>query len=188
MDNILDTFHYQYANSKRLVAILQAFNDAIDPHKVLDDWFLNVWNPKTATGWGLDVWGRIVGVNRTLKLAKSGYFGFKQGLPNSKTFGEGVFYNGNALSSNYRLSDDAYRRLIFAKASANITDSSITSINAILMLLFGAKGRCYVVDHQDMSMTFVFDFTPDPVDEAIIASSVLPRPSGVTYTYKFTSS
>ncbi|MFT8484331.1 MAG: DUF2612 domain-containing protein, partial [Gluconobacter cerinus] len=88
--------------------------------------------------------------------------------------------------SNYILSDDAFRRLIFAKAAANIWDGTISALNAILMSLFGNEGVCYVEDNQNMTITLVFEFVPSPVDISIIASGIFPRPCGVKMNYIFT--
>lgn len=186
MLNVEATIQAQFANSPSLGTIIEGFNQAIDPSALIDDWYENVWNPQTATGWGLDVWGRIVGVSRVLQVSTTDYFGFSQGVPGAQTFGSGVFYNGGAVTSNYILSDDDFRRLIFAKAAANIWDGTIPSLNAILMSLFADRGLCYVSDNENMTMTFVFEFSPSPVDVSIIASGILPRPSGVGTTYIFT--
>lgn len=186
MLDVSQTIIAQYANSPRLCAIIEAFNQAIDPSAVIDDWYDSVWNPATATGWGLDVWGRIVGVGRVLQVANQTYWGFDQAAPSVGTFGQAPFFSGGSITSNYALSDDAYRRVIFAKAAANITDGSITSLNNILMTLFAGRGPCYVRDGQDMTMQFIFEFAPDPIDLSVVLSSgVIPRPSGVTFSYFF---
>ncbi|GBQ88901.1 DUF2612 domain-containing protein [Asaia krungthepensis] len=189
--DIYDTILSQYSNSPRLCAIIESFSQAVDPEAFLNLWYDQVWNPATATGWGLDVWGRIVGVGRVLQLAAPGYIGFQEASSSGtsdavRNFGTGVWFNGQAATSNYALTDDAYRRLIFAKAAANITDGSVTSLNAIVMTLFGDKGRCYVADNLDMSLTYSFGFEPTSVDLAIIyRSGVLPCPAGVRYQYAF---
>ncbi|MFT8480333.1 DUF2612 domain-containing protein [Gluconobacter oxydans] len=186
MLNVEATIQAQFANSPSLGTIIEGFNQAIDPSALIDDWYENAWNPQTATGWGLDVWGRIVGVSRVLQISTTDYFGFSQGMPGAETFGSGAFYNGGAVTSNYILPDDAFRRLIFAKAAANIWDGTISALNAILMSLFGNEGVCYVEDNQNMTITLVFEFVPSPVDISIIASGILPRPCGVKMNYIFT--
>lgn len=189
--DIYETILSQYSNSPRMAVILQSFAQALDTEAFYEQWYANVLNPQTATGWGLDVWGRIVGVSRVLQVAASGYIGFQEasstGLSESvRNFGTGVWFNGQPSTTNYALTDDAYRRLIFAKAAANITDGSITSLNAIVTMLFGDRGRSYVFDGQDMTLTYTFGFSPTPVDLAIIyRSGVLPRPTGVLYKYAF---
>ncbi|MQS00264.1 DUF2612 domain-containing protein, partial [Gluconobacter aidae] len=99
------------------------------------------------------------------------------------------WYSGSSATTNYRLSDSAYRQLIYAKALSNISDGSILSINAVLMTLFGAQGDAYVKDNGDMTMTYVFDFVPTDVQVSIIQTSgVLPRPTGVSVSYSIKAS
>ncbi|MDL2169834.1 DUF2612 domain-containing protein [Asaia sp. HumB] len=189
--DIYDTILSQYSNSPRLCTIIQSFAGAVDPEAFFDLWYDQVWNPSTATGWGLDVWGRIVGVGRVLQVTESGYIGFDEAAANGtstaiREFNAGIWYSGQPTTTNVALTDDAYRKLIFAKAAANITDCSITSLNNILMTLFGDSGRCYVIDNQNMTMTYRFDFVPTPVQLSIIyRSGVLPQPSGVNVSYSF---
>lgn len=182
MLNVEQTLLSQYANSPRLRMILDGFNQAIDPSALIDHWYDTVWNLNTATGWGLDVWGRIVGVGRVIKVAPQEYFGFAQASPTARTFSEGLFYSGQTTTQNFALEDTAFRQLIKAKALANITSGSIADINAIVMSLFGDKGLAYVREGT-LSMTVVLAFTPSPVDLSILTSGVIPRPSGIAITY-----
>lgn len=174
----------QYANSPVLLSLLENLCGYIDPTKNVEDFFNFVFNVDTAVGQGLDVWGRIVGVSRILRLPDgSDYFGFSEAAPSAHSFGEAPFYGGGTLTQNFALSDGAYRRLILAKALANICDGSIPAINQILINLFGDYGNCYVTDGQDMTMTYTFGSTLSPVDFAIVSQSgVLPRPVGVSAT------
>jgi hypothetical protein len=174
----------QYANSPILLQLIENLAEYLDPTANFDAFFDNIFNIDTAIGYGLDVWGRIVGVKRVLQLAAPGsYFGFSESS-DGHSFGESIFYGGGTLTNNYNLSDDAYRTLILAKALANICDGSIPSINQILINLFGQTyGNCYVTDGQDMTMTYTFGATLSAVDYAIVAQSgVLPRPVGVSAT------
>ncbi|TIR44152.1 MAG: DUF2612 domain-containing protein, partial [Mesorhizobium sp.] len=75
-----------------------------------------IWDVDTAQGYGLDVWGRIVGVNRILQVTAGDWFGFQEASPGTDPFGNGAFYSGAPLTSNFALSDEAYRLLILAKA------------------------------------------------------------------------
>lgn len=189
MDNMLNTVISQFANSPRLLLALESFNQVVDPTTLIDDWYANVWNPQTATGYGLDVWGRIVGVSRVVKIVPTKYFGFNQQVPGTTTFGLGAFYSGAATTQNYALSDDVYRRLIFAKGLVNISDNSITTINKMLMSLFPTQGRAYVKDNGGMAIEYVFEWDMSAVDQAIaISSGILPRPSGCSVTYTIKSS
>jgi len=182
MQNFLQTVISQYINSPTLMQLIKNFNQYIDPTTNLNNFYNMIFNVDTAQGYGLDCWGRIVGVNRVLQVTQGLFFGFQEaGSGAYLPFNQGQFYTGQPTTSNYALSDDAFRTLIFAKALANISDGSIPSINQILINLFGTMGNCYVQDNNDMSLTYVFDFTPSAVDQAIIENSgVLPRPTGVS--------
>ena len=170
----------QYANSPVLDGIILAFNAAMDLTESLDNFYDMIFNVETAQGYGLDVWGRIVGVSRTLSLPSGAtYLGFEE-ASSWTGFGQGGFYTGGGLSSNFVLSDTDFRTLIFAKAAGNISDGSIESINEILLTLFPSRGDCHVVDNQNMSLTYSFPFNLTPVEIAIVeASGVLPSPCGV---------
>lgn len=177
----------QYANSKILTQLLDNFDQYIDQTKNLSDFFDLIWNVNTATGFGLDVWGKIVGVNRVLTLQSGSFFGFQQAAPNADTFGPGgesPFFSGTATTTNYALTDNAYRTLILAKALANISDGSIKSINQLLINIFqGSGGNAYVTDGGNMTMTYTFGFVLTPLQQAIVFNSgVLPKPVGVTAT------
>jgi len=178
----------QYAASPTLVRLLEDFGAWIVPDADFDAFYGLVWNVETAQGWGLDVWGRIVDVGRVVQVPSGEItLGFEEANPSSSVpFGSGVFYAGTGATSNFSLTDDAYRVLIYAKALANICDGSIPAANRILRLLFPGRGNAYVTDGLDMTMTYTFDFTLTAVEEAIVSqSNVLCKPSGVIATIVF---
>lgn len=172
----------QYANSPVLTTLISDFFAVIDQTKNMDTLFDLIRNLDTAQGYGLDVWGRIVGINRVLKISGGlKFFGFDEGgTLDYDPFNQSPFYSGQKLTENFLLADDGFRVLILAKAFSNICDGSIASINRILVMLFGRTGRCYVIDNLDMTLTYKFDFALSPVDLSIVTNSgVLPRPVGV---------
>lgn len=185
MDNIGQTILSQYANSPALCGIIDAWNQALDPAALIDQWYALVWNVRTAQGYGLDVWGHIVGVSRVLSIASVDYLGWREANDlTEEGFNQAPWYSGAEATSNYRLSDDGYRQLIYAKALANISDGSVLSINTILTTLFAGQGDAYIKDNGDMTMTYVFRFVPTDVQVSIIQNSgVLPRPAGVGVSY-----
>jgi hypothetical protein len=207
--DVWSTVISQYANSPILTTLITNLDQYIDQTRNLDAFYDAMLNIQTAQGYGLDCWGRIVGVNRVLQVQDVNWFGFEEASPGSFTFGQGSFYSGAPLTSNYALSDEAYRTLIYAKAAANITDGSIPAINRILMTLFPNRGNAYVTDGfqsagwfgfaesqnalgfgqasfysgqtvQSMVMTYTFTFQLSPVELAIVQQSgVLPKSTGV---------
>lgn len=173
----------QYANSPIITTLILNLFAYLDQTANIEAFFDDIFNIESAQGYGLDVWGRILGVNRVLQVQAGDYFGFEEALPGSETFGQGIFYSGAPLTSNYPLSDAAYRPLLLTKAAANITDCSIPAINQILLSLFPNRGACYVTDGLNMTMTYTFKFALTPLDIAIVEQSgALPKPVGVKAT------
>jgi hypothetical protein len=184
--NYWNTIISQYANSPRLVGLIQGFQAFIDQTQNLDNFFDLIWNVDTAQGYGLDVWGRIVAINRVLKIIVGPpYFGFDEGQ-DYQDFGPGgvgPFYSGEKLTTNYTLSDEGFRTLILAKAFSNICDGSVPSINRMLQTFFKVNGKSYVVDNNDMSFKYVFEFPLTAIQFSILTNSgVFPKPTGVSYT------
>ena len=123
--------------------MIQAFNAAADQTQNFDNLLDMIWNVLTAIGYGLEVWGRIVGVGRALSFPGSvSYLGFEEAGSSWTGFGQGILFSGGGTTTNFLLSDSDFRRLILAKAAANITDGSIRSFNAILLALFPQRGLC----------------------------------------------
>lgn len=182
--DVWSTILSQYANSPAITQICQNMSDCLDPASNIDSFFDLVWNVSTAQGWGLDQWGKIVNVSRTLSVPQDQqYFGLEEALPGSSGFNQQPFFQGQPLTNNFQLSDPAYLVLILAKALFNICDGSIKAINQVLLNLFPGRGNCYVIDNRDMTMTYYFGFALTPVELAIVEQSgALPRPAGVAAT------
>src|SRR5450631_2175833 len=58
----------QYANSPTLVQMIESMAQYFDPTANLVNFYNNVWNIDSAVGFGLDIWGRIIGVSRLLQV------------------------------------------------------------------------------------------------------------------------
>jgi len=212
MQNYTETLLSQYANSPTMMAIIEAMNDAIDPSVDIQNLYNNIWNVNTAVGYGLDVWGNIVGVSRNLLVPTSQvYFGFYEAyVPgysvNPQPFDTYPFYNNESTTQIYTLGDEQFRELILAKAYANISNLSVPSVNKLLQILFmntssfyvaegyvadgyivenGYTQYAYIADGGNMEYTVVFNFNPTPVQLAILLNSgVFPRPCGVKINYE----
>lgn len=178
MDNPSQTLQAQYANSPTISALVDYANQWLDPQANVNDFVADVWDLKTAKGFGLDIWGKIVGVSRVLNVPGNyEFFGF-QGS-DDQPFDQEPFYTESSANS-FSLTDDAYRRLIMAKAVSNISAGTCENINALLQYLFQDVGAVYVLDLLDMRMRYVFEGDMSAADAAIIMNSgVLPRPAGV---------
>lgn len=183
MNNVEQTIISQYGNSATITHLIQNMNQYIDPSADINNFYSNVWDITQAQGFGLDIWGRIVNISRSLNIANDPiYFGFNEALPGSYPFGDKPFYDNSAPATKvYLLGDDAYRKLILVKALANISATNASSINQLLQNLFAGRGRCYVNDLGNMSMRYTFEFLLSSYEFAIVTQSgALPRPSGVS--------
>ena len=184
--DFVKTLISQYANSPILFQLIENLNTYFDQTEIGDALYDMFWNIDTAQGVWLDVWGRVVGVSRIIPIASGNYFGFEEAGSSVEGFNQLPFYNGQALTSNYAVSDKVFLILILAKAFANISDGSIPSINQLLLNLFPGRGRCYVVEGANMTMTYTFEFALSQGEQAIIVNSGgLPRPSGVHVNYSY---
>lgn len=187
MQNWDQTLLSQYVDSPTLIALLQSLNTAIDPSADIQAFYNNIWNISTAVGRGLDIWGQIVDVSRSLQVAYNpAYFGFNEAYtaPTAATgaqpFQTSPMYNGTQATQTYTLGDADYRTLILVKAAANISNLSVPSVNALLSYLFRASGRISVQDMGGMKQRYVVEFIPTNVQTAIILNAgVIPRSAGV---------
>lgn len=186
MIDVEQTIISQYANSPSLVQLVQNMNEYLDPRRDFDAFFNMVWNVDTAEGFGLDIWGRIVGVGRLLKIPSNDpIVGFDNAdvPPDWQPMSQGRFATENEATTNYPLPDDAYRVLILTKALANITATTAPAMNRLLRNMFPGSGRCFVRDGRNMTMQYVFNFNLTSVQYAILTQSgVLPHPAGVGYS------
>jgi hypothetical protein len=175
----------QYFDSPTIRAIVEAMNQWKDPGPDIQLLYTDVLDLDTAQGYGLDRWGRIVGVNRVLNAANGMHFGFAEAQDAAESgfdWGD-CFFSGGPTTAPTLMDDALFRTLILAKAASNITDGSGQSYNAILMMLFGDLGSCWIRDGLDMTMQYVFSFYLPPLQSAIFfQSGVIPRPTGVSAT------
>lgn len=194
MIDVERTIISQYANSPVLLQLIQNMNQYLDPRANFQAFYDFVWNVDTAVGFGLDIWGRIVGVpnGRLLQLGDNkDIIGFENGdiPPDWSPLSQGTFSTGSDATTTFELADDAFRLLILAKALANITATTSQGLNRLLRNLFPGRGRAYVVDRGQintatggMQMSFVFEFSLTAVEYAILTQSgVLPHPGGVGF-------
>lgn len=184
--NVDKTVISQYANSPTLLQLIHNMQAYIRTSADLATFYQFVWNVDTAVGFGLDIWGKIVGVTRLLQIPGSDpIVGFdnpstpKDWTP--MTFGR--FAQNSEATTAVVLQDGAYRVLILAKALANICAMTAPALNQLLRNLFPGRGRAYVRDLGNMAMQFVFNFTLTPVEYAILTQSgALPHPAGVFFS------
>jgi hypothetical protein len=183
----------QYANSPILVRLIENLQQYIDPTTNFDAFFSLIWNVNTAVGYGLDVWGRIVEIERIVRVPRAvNYFGFQEAGPlSANSFNFGIFFGlggGAPVTDNFTLTDPAYRTLILVKALANITDCSVESLNAMLLALFPGRGNAYVTEPGNRPVTY-FGFQEAGDDASFnfgtFYTGNIANNMTLTYTFEF---
>lgn len=239
----------QYSNSPVLLQLLDYIDQNIKVCGFFDDFYRVVWNINTAEGFGLDIWGIIVGVTRKVRTFMGVYWGFyEESLLIARPYFDITGYNmaysdqpadkrslydptlsdekqseqyygavgmfrdlqgqqgdGKDLMQDYIFDDYDFRKLILAKAYANISNYSITNINFLLMALLsenkyctgccntseqnngettciscGEKREIYIQDNLNMSLTVKLNWLPTQREVALIYNTgLLSRPAGV---------
>jgi len=186
------TVQKEYANSPTLLALLDDFDQWVDPAKFVADFLSYVWDISTAQGFGLDIWGRILGQSRYIQVTPTpgNNFGFQAnpttGQTNWKPWNQAPFYGGQAAGTvGYALQDDYYRQLLIVKAAANIAACNVPSLNTLMRSMFGTRGPCYVGYDLDfpMHIGYHFDFNPTNVERSIIEAGLFPVPAGMTVQF-----
>ncbi|MEX9609328.1 DUF2612 domain-containing protein [Providencia manganoxydans] len=185
MIDIRETLLSQYANSPRITSILESANEAIDPRKSSDEFYHLAINVLTAQGFGLDIWGRIVGINRGLSIPDpdADYFGF-EGTDKYLPFNQSPFYGDFGNESSYLMTDTTFREVIIMKAYANIINATAPNINAFLKASF-TRGKAYFLITGHMKARYVFEYRLSALEKNLIFNhNILPRPSGVEITVR----
>lgn len=178
MIDFRQTLLCQFANSPVLMEILSTVSQYLDAGRNVDALYDLVWNVRTAQGYGLDVWGRIVGVDRLVTLpADTDYLGFDE-AGDWDPLGQAPMWNSGSEGSTYALPDETFRGLVLAKALANITKATVSGANEVLRRVAGAAAYCS--NNGDMTVNLVFDGGTDELTLALLAQKdVLPLPTGV---------
>jgi hypothetical protein len=175
------TIQSQYGASPHIIGIVTKAAERIDPTADIQSFYDDVFNPRTARGVGLDVWGRIVGAGRYLAVDNEDWVGFFGSL--LFPMNEAPFViEGDGDSQYFRLTDDAFRTLIFLKAAANIGEATLPSIKSILSTLFGHPVYVYNIDV--MKVRIVFTFFLSTYEHALFREyGILNLGAGVDFEY-----
>ena len=183
MRNIQDTLMSQYANSPIICSLITGLNDCLDPDGNVNTFYDLAFNIMTAKGFGLDVWGRIVGVGRNVPIPteqEEDVFGFDTVPISYSPFNNYPFsYSESMGYGSFRLMDSQYRTIILIKAASNIVLATAPNINKFLKTIFGDK-RAYFLLTGHMKAQYLFEFQLSNFERNIVYSlNILPRPSGV---------
>lgn len=163
------TLYSQYANSPTIVQMVDSFGQQIDISGDLANVISYIWDIDTAQGFGLDILGRIIGLNRQV-----------QNVPD-------IFGFPPTPGGLYTMMDDEYRRALRVKALRNISNGTAPDINRQLMLLSGGRGNAFVSNEGTMLIKYNFYYGPQPYEYALMSSfNVVGKPVGVDVEDDFT--
>lgn len=161
----------QYANSPVLVKLENGFKELFDDGYFCRNWYDVIFNMDTATGYGLDVWGKIL--NRGREFVYNGVEYYLQG---EQTIG-GKYFSAEAM-------ENLYRKVLQITAMRYIGNASLYSINNILQFIFKEDGIAYCIEYGTMKIRYVFQFYMDDVLKAIIETLDM-HPAGVLTSFEY---
>lgn len=162
----------QYANSPKFVKLVTGLREQFNNSKTIEDWFNVVYNIKTATGFGLDIWGSILNQGRTITYDNGGVEETVT-LRGAQTV-DGVYYSEVQI-------EEYYRTVLFLKTMSYITNATINNLNNMLRFYFESN-KVYVYEHSTMGIRYVFEIYLTKLERAIFTSSIMPKPTGVNIT------
>lgn len=176
-----ETVQSQYSSSPRIKALIRAMSQQLDTTADIDLFYSKVFDIASAEGWGLDNWGRILGLGRDVEISSTYAFGFRgSGL---QPFNQAAFDNGG-LTRVQTLDDAVYYRFLMLKAASNIADSTIPTINRFMKQLFGDRGDVYVLEVGVMQIQYTFKFIMTPFERLLMHLDwMIPRPGCVSFTW-----
>lgn len=138
--NIDDTIQSQYACAPHLTALVRSFWQLLNPKPDINRFYELCFDLDTAQGIALDVWGRILGMPRSMQAVTEvgaeylGYYRKSAPVREAKGFDQAPWFHG-AQERHLELSDDAYRLMLKTKAMANISTGSLADLNRMLAAL-----------------------------------------------------
>lgn len=163
LDNIRETsseaIQSQYAASARITALADGFQLRIDPTADISLFHDKIFNILTAQGVGLDTWGNILAMPRSISDPDTGKL--------------------------VTLQDEHYRLLLLYKALANISPADARSLNTLLRTLTGTgiagfPRAAYVLEVDTMVIRWVFEDFLDEMQLLVFkAAGTLARGGGV---------
>lgn len=167
----------QYANSEKILRLANGVRSIFSNAKLIKDWYNIVYNIKTAKGFGLDIWGKILNQGRNFV-----YTNPNTGVQTNYYLKGALTVDGTYISADEV--EETYRKVLFMKAISLITNATEKSINELLQFYFEGR-RVYVVQYDTMKLRYVFEAVVNKLEKSIFQSDLLPKPTGVGATFQY---
>lgn len=177
--NLLRALIWQYDNTTNLRGILEKTQAWYDENQkgFWEDWITDVFDLRTANEFGLSVWSIILGQSLYTNFVPTSTgpsWGFGE---DNLNFENGNFAN---LGGSNTYSLEISRLLLQLRYFQLTSSGTLPETNRMLKYLFVDYGDAYVVDNQDMTITYMFDFAiPAEMSYMFNNIDILPRPAGV---------
>lgn len=147
---------WQYNNAPALNSLMQSKQSWYDVNhnNYWNDYINNVLNIATANDYGLSIWGAILQIPKVFLV--------------------------NGVEET--VDTEMYRNIIRARMLLLRTRATVPDINHFLKTVFGKYGNAYVVDNNNMTITYRLSFVLSPLQISILNTvSLLPKPAGVKF-------
>lgn len=183
--NILRALLWRHNSAVNLQALVQHKQDFYDANTVdfWNDWYVNVFDLRTANDFGLQVWSRILGLTITISNDPQPFnTGWGFGPFRVNYFGA----NFNNPTQDIPLTTEDARVLLRIRYYQLTSNATIPGINAMIADVFetfaiGSPG--HVLDPFDMTMEYIFNFSMSAsLEDLLLDFDLLPRPAGVALT------
>lgn len=183
--DIMKSLLWQYNEADRLQRILELKQEWYDTNQsdFWQNWERDVFNLNTANDFGLTVWAIILGL--ILNVVVEGQdpalptFGFAS---THKNFTRGNFRR--STTGSVSLTQEQKRLVLKLRYFQLTTRGCPPEVNRFLNQVFASEGSVYMLDGLNMTIRYVFDFTPSSALQFVLQKyDVLPRPAGVGIDY-----
>lgn len=171
---------WQYNDAVNLQNIVNAQQEWFNKNYVdfQNNWFSDVFNLNTANMFGLLVWSIILGqslITPFIEVDDAHIIGFTEENAN---FYDGNFFSPNGNNRYYSI--ETSRILLKIRNYQLISSGTLPETNRMLKEVFGNYGSVYVINHKNMSITYLFGFAiPDEIRYMLLNTNILPVPAGV---------
>lgn len=195
IDDYIDLLIFQYSDKPKAKGEIEARLKSYSKiFTVLQD-FINELDIDKAYGERLDLIGKIVGINRTIKNSTNKiYFGFDENS-SAAGFGDAPFFDHNtdAKLTDTQLSDFQYQSFIKAKIIKNVATARIAKQEKVSFLdayRFLLNNAGYIVDNQNMSLTLYVDTNILTTNKLSLlkAADLFVKPQAVSLDFVFIDS
>lgn len=175
--NLLRALLWQYNDAAGLQSLLRSKQEWYDVNQrdFWDNWYRDVFNLQTANEFGCSVWGIILGVPLSVGQPGTGarpVWGFGD---HNLNFNQANFGRDSAGVAGLTL--DQKRLVLRLRYYQLVSDGSAPFANKALRDVFGVG---HVLDHEDMTCTYVFPTALSSQTLLVLEQfDLLPRPAGV---------